>query len=384
MRLKKLELFPLVIGASILASLTISILGFVWSVETVSLIPRNETRLDWSPVTTSDSEVGGVSTAEIVENKNHIKLDYFFQYSDRVEHPYSSFSFAFESLGKLDNLVDLTRFDYLLLEIVCQPTNVIYVVFFVYDASISKPNDILSYRMPSAFVECGNQPSTVKVDLQHLRTPDWWIFRNGLEISNRGYTLSNVQNITLAATSQGPIGKHSSVVLKKFQLVGRNFGKFMAAVVGISFCWSILGAWLILKYRKKCIKISQHKANPKSLDTSVEPVDFGSKKDRVRNALIDTIKAEYTAPEFNAEAAGKKIGINRNKVNLILKRDQGLTFTAYLNQLRLNEAARLIRETDASISEIAYSVGYRNVTYFNKIFKDEFERSPTAYKKSFL
>lgn len=41
-----------------------------------------------------------------------------------------------------------------------------------------------------------------------------------------------------------------------------------------------------------------------------------------------------------------------------------------MNKLRLTEAARLLGEKqDSSVAEIAYVVGYRNVSYFNKLFK---------------
>lgn len=53
--------------------------------------------------------------------------------------------------------------------------------------------------------------------------------------------------------------------------------------------------------------------------------------------------------------------------------NQARRLTAYLNKLRLTEAARLLAEKDtASVSEIAYSVGYGSVSYFNKLFKEEY------------
>ena len=59
----------------------------------------------------------------------------------------------------------------------------------------------------------------------------------------------------------------------------------------------------------------------------------------------------------------------------------GLTFSSYLNKLRLTEAARLLAENeDANVSEIAYSVGYNNVTYFNKLFKQEYGCAPKTFK----
>jgi AraC-like DNA-binding protein len=58
-----------------------------------------------------------------------------------------------------------------------------------------------------------------------------------------------------------------------------------------------------------------------------------------------------------------------------------MTFTSYLNKLRLSEATRLlIAEKDVAVAEIAYSVGYTNVSYFNRLFKEEYDSTPSAFR----
>jgi AraC-like DNA-binding protein len=50
-------------------------------------------------------------------------------------------------------------------------------------------------------------------------------------------------------------------------------------------------------------------------------------------------------------------------------------------KLRLAEASRLLVEnTSASIAEIAYSVGYKNSSYFIKLFKEEYQCMPKAFR----
>jgi AraC-like DNA-binding protein len=47
----------------------------------------------------------------------------------------------------------------------------------------------------------------------------------------------------------------------------------------------------------------------------------------------------------------------------------------------LTEAARLLKEKAGEpIAEIAYSVGYANVSYFNKLFKEEYGSTPKAFR----
>ena len=74
-------------------------------------------------------------------------------------------------------------------------------------------------------------------------------------------------------------------------------------------------------------------------------------------------------------------GANRHKINEVLKSELGMTFTGYLNKLRLTEASRLLTEkSSAAVSEIAYLVGYANVPYFNKLFKDEYGCTPKSFR----
>jgi len=63
------------------------------------------------------------------------------------------------------------------------------------------------------------------------------------------------------------------------------------------------------------------------------------------------------------------------------KRETGLAFCDYLNNVRIKEACKLIHKTDMSISEIAFSVGYNSSTHFGRIFKEIIGTSPLAYKK---
>jgi AraC-like DNA-binding protein len=68
-------------------------------------------------------------------------------------------------------------------------------------------------------------------------------------------------------------------------------------------------------------------------------------------------------------------------VNELLKTELGMTFTGYVNKLRLTEAARLLTEKSAAtVAEIAYSVGYANVSYFNRLFKEEYGCTPKAFR----
>ncbi|WP_370662907.1 helix-turn-helix domain-containing protein [Massilia pinisoli] len=77
-----------------------------------------------------------------------------------------------------------------------------------------------------------------------------------------------------------------------------------------------------------------------------------------------------------------RIGADRKKINEILKMELGLTFTGYVNTLRLTEAARLLQDRQGTpIAEIAYSVGYTSISHFNKVFKEEYGCTPGVFRR---
>ena len=66
------------------------------------------------------------------------------------------------------------------------------------------------------------------------------------------------------------------------------------------------------------------------------------------------------------------------------KSETGLTFTEYVQKMRIAESCRLLTESETSITDIAYKVGYANIKFFNKIFKEITKTTPREYRKQHL
>lgn len=75
------------------------------------------------------------------------------------------------------------------------------------------------------------------------------------------------------------------------------------------------------------------------------------------------------------------LGYSKSTILSCFKRQMGTTVGAYLNELRLEKAAKLIIDTDMSINEIALSTGFSDQSYFSKVFLHKYGTPPSEYRK---
>ncbi len=63
----------------------------------------------------------------------------------------------------------------------------------------------------------------------------------------------------------------------------------------------------------------------------------------------------------------------------LFKHQTGMSIHEYHTNIRMNEAARLLRETGMNVSEVCYRVGYKDPFYFSNVFKKLKGKSPSRY-----
>jgi AraC-like DNA-binding protein len=73
-------------------------------------------------------------------------------------------------------------------------------------------------------------------------------------------------------------------------------------------------------------------------------------------------------------------GLSAPYFSTVFKEEMGENLSNYLNRLRVDRAAKLLIETDLSLSEIAGSCGFEDQSWFSKIFKSYTGLSPGKYR----
>lgn len=60
------------------------------------------------------------------------------------------------------------------------------------------------------------------------------------------------------------------------------------------------------------------------------------------------------------------------------------TFTQFLNEVRIGYACKLLLSEDLNISGIGYECGFKNISYFNRVFKNKLSLTPQQYQRKHL
>lgn len=93
------------------------------------------------------------------------------------------------------------------------------------------------------------------------------------------------------------------------------------------------------------------------------------------------IEQRYQDPEFALEEAARAAGLSVAHFSHSFHKKTGVTFTRCVQSRRIEEAKRLLQETDLSITDICYACGFNSLTHFNRVFLRGAGGSPTAHRQ---
>jgi len=367
----------------LLCLLAVSILfGYVCINRTylhLPLVPAGKSDLQWRLEAVSDSNRGGLSSIKI--NDDQFTINFEFTVSKKAQYPFASVELVFTDKAGKPVMVDLSQYSSISFSTKCSPANTFTLIMMTFDEKVSVLGDFLTYRSPSAYFSCNDKRANIELDLTRLETPQWWFEMFKLELSKQAYKLDKVPKIIIGTTFQSPAELASKVQLDEITLNGRDW-RYMYLFAGFMLLiWGSYLFWLFRQHTQVLIQDLRDKIQKDRPLVAYQQLSVEPHKDKEKGAILRFMATEYANPELDLETIVNAIGVNRTKVNDILKAELGFTFSAYLNKLRLTEAARLLAEKDeANVAEIAYSVGYKNVSYFNKLFKEEYGCTPKTFK----
>ena len=104
-------------------------------------------------------------------------------------------------------------------------------------------------------------------------------------------------------------------------------------------------------------------------------------RDIKRTAYLEFFIETYYKESFTAQEIAEQMFISVSQLSRIVKARYGMTLHQVILKKRLDEAARLLRESGESVENIVDNVGFRTVSCFYRAFRAEFGLTPYAYRK---
>lgn len=111
---------------------------------------------------------------------------------------------------------------------------------------------------------------------------------------------------------------------------------------------------------------------------------MASHKNKKTEKMIQSCKEyinEHYIENISLEALSEKFGFHVNYFSGLFKSHTHMTFSEYLLSVRMKHAQELLQKKTLRIYEIAEKVGYKDVKYFNRVFKKTFGLTPDEFRK---
>ncbi len=109
--------------------------------------------------------------------------------------------------------------------------------------------------------------------------------------------------------------------------------------------------------------------------------NVSSKKNTSLKAAIDFITQNYNR-HISAEETAAIAGYSKYHFLRIFKEAVGMEFSRYVNRVRFDHAAVLLKESNLSVTDIALATGFSDSAYFTRKFKEEFHTTPLVFRKT--
>jgi DNA-binding response OmpR family regulator len=111
----------------------------------------------------------------------------------------------------------------------------------------------------------------------------------------------------------------------------------------------------------------------------VEQPEVKGNDELLMERIMKAINKNLSDSDFNVDMLTHEVGISRAQLHRKMKEMTGISTSEFIRNIRLEQAARLLREQKINVTQVAYTVGFSNLAHFSTIFRKHFGVSPTEY-----
>ncbi|MBN1577719.1 MAG: helix-turn-helix transcriptional regulator [Chitinispirillaceae bacterium] len=329
---------------------------------------RLETYVDY--LDTTRGSLGTVARS----NDSVIVFEYTLRMVNHTEtiKPISGFTMIFDKHSK-GAFLDVSAYDYLDIDISMKEATsfIIYLKTFEHFTDTTK---WMTQRYSEKEVALQPRVTGYRLAFKEFATPNWWKSLIGprfLTLPKAPY-YSKVMALDFQNNPGGPLDVSERMEIRKIEFRKDRrllYGGSIGGAVGWTLILSLL---FFIGYRKN--------AGGSGAAKPIRHVALGNQSEEQLTRLVTFIGSNYQNPDLSVEIVGKDTGIGVPHISALLQQKHRMNFKQYLNDIRITEAKRLLRETDRTIAEIAFAVGYNSIPHFNRVFRDHTNTTPTEYR----
>jgi DNA-binding response OmpR family regulator len=120
----------------------------------------------------------------------------------------------------------------------------------------------------------------------------------------------------------------------------------------------------------------------KELITEPEGTTVTSTEDKLLDKILEICNRHLADSDFNVDRMSGNLNMSRAQLHRKVHAITGHAPMELLQTIRLKKAALLFESGERNISQVAYQVGFNNMSYFAKCFRRLYKMNPSAYLKS--
>jgi len=345
-----------------------------------SLMPRESSAVRWHLATFTDAPDGGASTIHIRQSTPK-SLAFDYKFSRALNYPLASAALLMDDADGKPAPVDLSKYSTVTFLAKCVPANTLVFNITMFDKSVTKPGDVLTYPSAMTFFACNEKGVPITVDLTRLFIPQWWYEAMHADLSRQFFKLDQVTKFEFEGSQHSPRELDSHVEISELTLHGRDDRYIVGLAVILAISSGAFGIWFLRAHSRALVASLDSRLRKDMPFVAYRQLTGESFEGTEKAAILRFIATHYANSGLDLDCVAAGTGTSRNKINEVLKSELGMTFPGYLRKLRLTEAARLLTDkTGATVAEIGYSVGYPNAPYFNRLFREEYGCTPKVFR----
>ena len=104
-----------------------------------------------------------------------------------------------------------------------------------------------------------------------------------------------------------------------------------------------------------------------------------SPDERFLQKAINVVENNISDPDLDIDRFATEIGVSRMQLYRKLHAMTEMTVKEFVRDIRLKRAVQLLVQKKMNVSEVAYAVGFKDLSHFRKSFKQEFNMSASEY-----